>query len=416
LLGHPGSLKLTAVTKQDLIEAKSVMARKIREVSERFLARGEPMPVTRKTLGQVEDEAFRRSLEEYFELTGMESIYSIPLMAGEKTPGIMLFESYGEDAFDERALHNMNYLATHTSRALARSHQYTTLPLIKGWEALGRAKNRVYAMPRAKLYILSGLIAAVLLALIFMPWDYNVSGNCVVEPGERRFIYPPFDKIAVKEILVREGNHVTQGQVIARLDDELFQNQLQSLETARSTAEHQMHVAEDGGDIAQAVRLRTVIKGYDLQIVYVRQQIKQCELRSPVQGTVLTRDVEEMEGRVVDTAHGICEIASTKQMKITVQIDEDRISEIYEGQPAMTVITTFAGEEIKGKVSKIPQESTAGLVGKNVFLVEVPLPNEDGKYKPGMMGKTKLHAGQRALGKVIFGDIWDFIKSKLGLD
>ncbi len=33
-----------------------------------------------------------------------------------------------------------------------------------------------------------------------------------------------------------------------------------------------------------------------------------------------------------------------------------------------------------------------------------------------MMGKTKLYAGQRPLGKVIFGDIWDFIKSKLGLD
>lgn len=415
-LGYPGALKLVAVTKQDLVEAKSVMARKICEVSEHFLARGEPTLVTRKTLGQIEDEDSRRSIEEYLELTGMETTYSIPMKTGERTLGVMLFESYSEGAFDERSIHNMGYLGAHTVRALGRSHQYSSLPMIKGWEALSRARGRVQAMPRHKRYIISGLILTAILALIFMPWGYSVSGDCVVEVSNARFVYAPFDKAALKEMLVKEGDYVREGQIIAKLDDEPLQNQRQSLITSRNAAKYRMNVAENIRDVAEKNRQKLMMLQYDIQIDLVKEQIRKCNLRSPIEGTVLTKNLEQLEGRVVDTTSRICQVASTREMRITVQVPEEKMSDIYENQPATTVITTFAGEEIEGKVSVVPQESTPGMGGKNVFLVEIPLANEDGKYKPGMMGKTKLHSGTRALGEVIFGDIWHFIKTKLGFD
>lgn len=416
LIGHPGTLKLMAVTKQDLIEAKSVMARKIREVAERCLALGRAMLATKQTLGQIEDENFRRAMEEYLELTGMETICSVPVKAGEETLGMMLFESYKENGFDERALHNISYLVSHTGRALARAHRYSDLPLIKGWEALGRAKSRIKAMPRHKLYIISAFVLAAIIALVVVPWDYNISGDCVVEVGERRFLFAPFENATIKQVLAKEGEHVENGQVIARIDDERLQNQLQTLGTARGAAEHEMRVAEDRGNVAEKERQLLKMQQYDLQMELVKQQIAQCELRSPIAGTVLTKDMAELEGRVVNTTARICEIASTGGMRIIVQVPEDKVSKVYAGQQATTLITTYHGEEINGEVSLVPQESTPGLAGKNVFLVEVPLENRDGRYKPGMMGKTKLHSGRRALGEVIFGDIWDFIKSKLGLD
>jgi multidrug resistance efflux pump len=413
-LGRPGSLEVAAVTKQDLIEVKSVMARKIREISERLLAKGEPMAITSETVGQIEKEEFRKEVEEYFELTGMKSIYSMPLKAGEETLGVMLFESYTPNAFDDRGVHNMGYLAVHTSRAIVRARQYSNLPLIKGWEAIARARQKVKSMPRHKLYIISGLVVAAFLAMIFVPLDYNVAGDCMVELKDRPFVYAPF-KARIKEVIVNEGQKVKAGDVLIKLDHEDLDNLLKAHQADYKKAQKLIHAAEAGQNEAEVQRLRVEMEQAGADVKRIETEIARCDLRSPIDGTVLTRGLKELAGKVVDVNERICEIGSTGSMKIIVQVPEDKVSLVSEGQEAATVVTTFHDQEIKGRVSHVPLESTPGLKQSNVFLVEIPLDNSSGKYSAGLMGKTKIHCGKRKLGAVIFGDILEFVRNKLGV-
>jgi len=415
-LGRPGLLKVAAVTKQDLIEAKSVMARKIREISERLLAKGEPVLVTSETVGQIEDEKLRKEIEEYFELTGMKSLYCVPLKAGEEMLGVMLFEGYEPKTFDDRSIHNIGYIAAHTSRALVRARQYSHLPLIKGWEAISRAKQKVKSMPRHKLYIISGLVVAALLAMIFVPLDYNVSGDCILELKDKSYIYPPF-RAKVKEVFVKEGQKVVKDQLLIELDHEDLDNQLKTREGDLGKADRLIKAAEAAQDEAATQRFRVEKEQAANEVERLKAEIALCYLRSPIDGTVLTHGLKELKGKVVDVneRNGVCEVDDTDRMTIIVQVPEDKVSLVSEGQEATTVITTFHDIAVEGRVSRVPLESTPGLRQTNVFLVEIPLDNSSGKYSAGLMGKTKIHCGTRKLGAVIFGDIVEFIRNKLGI-
>jgi multidrug resistance efflux pump len=415
-LGRRGALRVVAITKQDLVEAKSLMARKIRAITERLLAKGEPTMMTTETVGQIEDEKSRKEMSDYFELTGMKCVYAVPLKAGDKTIGLMLFEAYSPTAFDERSVHNMNYVASHTTRALQRASQYSNLPMIRGWEAIGRMRQKIKAMPRHKFYIITGLLLSALLAMIFVPWNYHVSGDCMVELKEGHTIYAPF-KAKIKEVRVSEGQKVSKDQVLIVLDHDDLDQYKARLLTSYEEAMQQMRGAQSRNDEADRKRWELKAQECLLEVKQTQHDIDQCELKSPIDGTVVTRKPADLVGKVVDGGEGICQVGDLRHMKITVQLPEDKLSLVREGQETTTTITTFHEEEIKGLVSHVPLESTPGTGAKpaNVFLVEVPLDNASGKYSMGLMGKTKVHCGKRRLGTVIFGDIWEFISNMLGL-
>lgn len=126
-------------------------------------------------------------------------------------------------------------------------------------------------------------------------------------------------------------------------------------------------------------------------------QMSKLTVYAPMDGTVLTRNVEP--GEFVQPGATVFILANLDNLTITVYVPEDRYGEISLGQQAEVKVDSFPGETFSAQVTYI--SDTAEYTPRNVQTVEgrsatvyaVKLQVDDlaGKLKPGMPADVLFH-------------------------
>jgi len=80
-----------------------------------------------------------------------------------------------------------------------------------------------------------GALAAILAALVFVPFDERILARGVIGAEEDTHLYSPADGV-LAALEVREGDRVAAGQVVLRLDDTEWREQLRTTEAALERA------------------------------------------------------------------------------------------------------------------------------------------------------------------------------------
>jgi macrolide-specific efflux system membrane fusion protein len=155
-----------------------------------------------------------------------------------------------------------------------------------------------------------------------------------VRPQNRVEIKPPIAG-RIEEVLVREGNAVTKGQVLAWM----------------SSAERAALL-----DAAQAQGAEALQKW--------ASAYKAAPLMSPLDGTVIVRAVEP--GQTVTTTDPVVVIAD--RLIVKAQVDETDIAAINVGQPSTISLDAFPREPISAVVDHVAYEAT---IVNNVTIYEV---------------------------------------------
>lgn len=155
-----------------------------------------------------------------------------------------------------------------------------------------------------------------------------------------------------------EGQTVSAGQVVARIDDSLVQLQYRQAEVAMRQ---------------------------QLEI-----QIERYQLRSPISGVVTRAPVSP--GEVVGPGQTIAAVADLRHLKLTVYVLERDLGQIQVGQQVDITADPFGTRGFPGTVTSINQR--AEFTPRNVqtqrdrlnlvFGVKVRVDNADGSLKPGM--------------------------------
>jgi HlyD family secretion protein len=132
------------------------------------------------------------------------------------------------------------------------------------------------------------------------------------------------------------------------------------------------------------------------QIDLYRQQLKQYEVTSPIDGIVLAKLSEPGEFLLPGTQ--IYEIGDMTGAKCNIYIPESRYGKIFLGQDAKITVDSYPGEQFTGKVTKISDK--AEFTPKNiqtkedrvttVFKITISIDNKDMKLKPGMPADIEI--------------------------
>jgi HlyD family secretion protein len=257
----------------------------------------------------------------------------------------------------------------------------------------------------------------------------------------------------VKKLYVEYGDRVKKGQLLAQLDKEEIQAQVEQARAALAAAEANEHSAEadlerakvdaEGPDVpllkraydrAQGMAKDGVVstsaledaqKNYEMsmnkqnvakaqvtvlkakaamaqaQVAQDRANLKQLEeqlgytdIESPIDGIVLSRDVE-----IGDAVSSILVLGSTATLVMTLgdttevyvkgKVDESDIGKVYLGQPARIKVESFKDKTFNGKVTKI---SPMGVEKDNVttFEVRVSINNPGGELKAEMTANAEI--------------------------
>ena len=237
------------------------------------------------------------------------------------------------------------------------------------------------------------------LACLTLPMTHEVACDCELQPVVRRFVAAPFEGTLEKS-LVEPGETVTEGQLLARIDPREINWELAGVdaEQQRASKERDTNLAKQ--DIGAAE-----ISRYDVERLKTRRKLlthrsENLEIRSPINGLVITGDLKKSEGVPLKAGDRMFEIAPLDQMLVEVAIPEPDIRHITVGQEVSVTLDAFPGETLTGKLRRIHPRSEV-RDESHVFIAEVELPNRQGRLRPGMKGTADIVAGQRMLGWIL---------------
>lgn len=257
----------------------------------------------------------------------------------------------------------------------------------------------------------------------------------------------------VKKLLVDAGDRVKRGQLLAQLDKEEISAQVEQSKAGLQAADASLTSAEadydrakvdaEGPDVpllkraydrsvgmakegvvsasalddaqknyemalnkqnvakAQVAVLKSKIAQARAQVAQDQANLKQLEeqlsytdVESPIDGVVLSRDVEigdAVSSILVlgSSATLIMTLGDTSEVYVKGKVDESDIGKVYLGQPSRIKVESFKDKTFNGKVTKI---SPMGVEKDNVttFEVRVSINNPGGELKAEMTANAEI--------------------------
>jgi RND family efflux transporter MFP subunit len=199
------------------------------------------------------------------------------------------------------------------------------------------------------------------------------------------------------------GDRVQKGQVLAVLDPEPYQLEVDAIEAELEKArdnvsktkaeyERQKRLFEQRAGAKRYVEVseyhyKAAMSTVEYQIArldQVKRNLRKTELLAPYNGTIAWRSVQPNEE--VHVGQKILEINATGEMEVQLAVPETTIDRIHIDDPATITFPTLPGESTKGLISFIGSAAIkAGAFPVKVLLID---PNEN--VKPGMTAEATL--------------------------
>ncbi|QSE96958.1 efflux RND transporter periplasmic adaptor subunit [Fulvivirga lutea] len=193
-------------------------------------------------------------------------------------------------------------------------------------------------------------------------------------------------------VYVTEGDKVSKGQLLARIDDGGMSSQLAQLKTqlslAKTTFERQKRLWEQ--KIGTEIQYLQAKANYEAQQNTVNQfesQLSKFNIRAPFNGVI--DNVIKDQGTVVAPGPGseIFRIVNLSDMYVEISVPETYISSIVPGKKAKVHFPVL-GKTIESKVRQ-----TSNYINPNnrSFVIEVPVPAMNGLVKPNLTAKVEIN-------------------------
>lgn len=194
----------------------------------------------------------------------------------------------------------------------------------------------------------------------------------------------------ITEILVEEGDVVTAGDVLARIDDDRLR-----LELARSEADlsrlrqefnrnREMHQRNLISSEAFE-RLKYEYEAQQAQVELVRLELSYTDITAPIDGVVSERMIKV--GNMVSTTEPVFVVTAMDPILATLHVPERELARLAPGQPAMLAVDAIDGERFAGRIARISPVVDAG---SGTFRVTVEVTDDSGRLRPGMFGRFRI--------------------------
>ncbi|MEA3210797.1 MAG: hypothetical protein QOE70_3854 [Chthoniobacter sp.] len=388
--------------------------------------------------GQAKALALRRTDQidlAYFQLSHVVSAVVAPMLNQEQELiGAVFAESTAEGFFDPGAgakesgqsQRLTEFLAGHTSRVLVAAQDYQSLPFLGVTRRLRDAHLAVTGPNRRRMLLKTGLIMAVLAAILFYPKMDTVEGNCGLQPMRRSAVVP---EVAgrIEKVLVREGSQVKKGDPVAQLDKFRIETELAKLAQDRLRLENEAKRLSGQGDEASAQVAMGEARAAEEQQKILRADLEATTLRAPIDGRVLTKDLELRAGEFIQPGSPFAEIAGLDSWEVQAEIPERQIGQIEKKvlNPAGTepvdmsfILYSHSAHTFRTRIEH-PQQISAIAYPRekeSVFLISaqnVVVPEAmNNALRPGLTGRAKIELGRKPLIAIWGRKIWDWVQLK----
>ena len=190
---------------------------------------------------------------------------------------------------------------------------------------------------------------------------------------------------------VKNGQKVTKGQLLARIDDggmgqQLAQMQIQS-ELAKTTFERQERLWKQKiGSEIQYLQAKSNFEGQQRAVNQMEIQVAKTGVRAPFSGTI--DNVITEQGSVVSPGQTpLLRIVNLRNMYIKTDVPETYISSVTKGQQV------YVSFPVLGKSLDAQIRQAGNFINPNnrTFKIEIDVPNTDNLIKPNLTARLRIN-------------------------
>jgi membrane fusion protein (multidrug efflux system) len=194
----------------------------------------------------------------------------------------------------------------------------------------------------------------------------------------------------IVEIAFGEGQRVTRGQLLVRIDDSIQKADLQraraNLTLSRSKYERAVDLRAKGFISSQAKdEAENTLKVAQADTELAAARLAKTEIRSPFGGIIGLRSVSV--GDYVKEGQDMVNLEEIDPLKVDFRVPEVFLSQVKSGQVLQITMDALPDRTWPGKVFAINP-----LIDANgrAIAIRAQVPNPDGKLRPGMFARVRL--------------------------
>ena len=194
---------------------------------------------------------------------------------------------------------------------------------------------------------------------------------------------------SINQIFVTEGNKVNKGKLIMNMDIELYERNMDQLETEYTLAKIMFEKRSNLwnqkiGTEVQFLEAKNRKESLENQIANIKTQISKSQIRAPFEGTI--ESVMVREGEMAQMGSPLVRIVNHRGMYLKADLSESYIGHFKMGDKVI-INFPFLNKTIESRISSIGQ-----IIDEQnrTFSIEALLPITDFTVKPNLLAIAKL--------------------------
>ena len=210
-----------------------------------------------------------------------------------------------------------------------------------------------------------------------------------LQTKENLVLTPEFNGL-LTSVLVKEGQYVTKGQTLARIDDGGLGQQLAQLEInaelAKTTFERQERLWEQKiGTEMQYLQAKANYEAQNKAVSQLKSNLAKTVIKAPFSGVI--DDIITEQGNVVGAgASPILRIVNLNNMYVEVNVPERYIATVKKGAEVIVDVPVLG----KSIPTVVKSASSTINAANRTYAAEVAVPNKAKDLKPNLTAKLKI--------------------------
>lgn len=424
--------KVVAVSNVDEPNKRAAIFQAQRLVLDYVRDRNVPVLLDREAARQlVSDPMLQDAAMAYFMASNFNAFLAAPIRENDKVLGVMLTEYKSVPAAQEQSA-ILAELARISGGAVRNAMEYEAIPLRRTLHAVSQLWRKSTSTRRYVLASLSAVAIILFFVLCVIPFDFSIKTDCAVQPVAQLGIVAPMEGRIV-EVPVHAGEHVYAKKDIARLaalgitvkplvvfdTTDLLASRAEA-QQKQAEFEVQLKDLQDKREISKIGAVQLQLKQIRDQVKLLDHQIDEATVYSPIEGTVLTENIEQKKWASVKLGDPLLEVASFNDWVLVVDVPESEAATvrdalatatrhgINDGRPQDPGIEveyifypwpdTRYALRARGVATLLP--ASAQSKNANVFRLQVPVDPAGlppGIAMSGVTGRAKVHVGRKPL-------------------
>ena len=273
-------------------------------------------------------------------------------------------------------------------------------------EAMRRGLAAVVG-PRHTWLKVAALVLAAVVVMSLRRGEYRIKAPFVFQATRQQVVVAPFDG-QIQEVLVKVGQRVRPGQVLARLRTVELRRELNRLRAELFEYRKRADAARGQKEWTEVEMAEARCRQLRERIALQQERLGRAEVKALIAGMVVTGELERYVGATVEKGQELFRVAPVESLRAELSVPADRVAELA----AALRRARERGEEVRGVLAaasyvqrRIPfvVESVCPVAveeaGRNVFKVRARLVGAGGEglrwLRPGMEGVAHISVGRR---------------------